>query len=553
LRSVGGRLAEALRDAGVDVLFGVPGGQTLPLYQATRALGLTHVVMRDERAAACAADAFARVAGRIGVCDATVGPGVTNLVSGLAEAYASSIPVLAIVADIRRDREHLRHRAVVSQALDQRAVLAPVVKWVGRVDQAEALDDVLSHALRVATTGRSGPVALEIPEDVFVAPAVEARREFTPADGAFPRFRGSAPTDALDQAAAWLAQATRPLVLAGGGVHLSAGAPAVAALARHAGIPIVTTINGKGTIDETDPLAAGVVGLFGSARALAAFDQADVVLVLGSKLDQFTTHGWRLPHAGQRVIHVDSDAEELGRTGAAALLVLADVRDTAVALTGRLAARAGTGSWVDALPFAAAVAAPSGARLDGGDAARAISDALSPGDVVVCDASYASGWGAAHVRVAAGRTFVAPRGLAGIGWSGGAALGARLAADPARRVVVLAGDGGWAYGMAEVETAARLDLDIVYVILNNSALAWINHGEEKMGMDTRSTFLDVDFAAIARALGGRGQRVGSATELAGALRDALEGKGPAVIDVATSADTAPTVSLREARQLLAEA
>src|SRR5690606_26489913 len=284
-RDVGDRLVEALLAGGGDAMFGVPGGQTLPLYAAARRPGMRHVVMRDERAAACAADAFARVSGGIGVCDATVGPGATNLVSGLAEAFASSIPLLAIVADVPTSWSHLRRRGVASQALEQAPLLAPVTKWVARVERADALDEMLDQALRVATTGRPGPVVLEIPDDVFQADPGTARRRFEPEAFASPRQRTAPARDALEAALRLIAATRRPLVLAGGGVHLSGAAEAVTRLAEATGIPVATTLNGKGTLDERHPLAAGVVGIFGDVRAGRALARADLVVVLGSKLD----------------------------------------------------------------------------------------------------------------------------------------------------------------------------------------------------------------------------------------------------------------------------
>lgn len=544
--NVGERIAEVLRAIDAPVLFGVPGGQTLPLYNATRTAGMAHVITRDERNAACAADAYARVSGRLGVCDATVGPGVTNLVSGLAESYASSVPVLAIVADIRSDHHHLRRRSVVSQAVAQGPLLDGVTKWVGRVDRAAALDDVLAQAIRVATTGRPGPVALEIPEDVWIEETT-ATRSFDPADGAAPRFR-SAPDPALvERVADLLRTAARPVVLAGGGVIGADAGCVLAALAERHGLPIVTTINGKGAIDERSPLAVGVVGLFGSAAALRALDGADLVLVVGSKLDQFSTHRWRIPRPDQVTIHIDIDGEEIGRTGPVDVGIVADARLALEAIGEALGDGASdTEPW-----FTTPVAEVPPERSPAGGlhpaaVCRAVSDALAPGDVVVCDASYASGWGAANVVATRARRFVAPRGLAGIGWSGGAALGAALAAEPGERVVVLTGDGAWGYAAAEVETAVRWGMTVTYVVLNNSGYGWIIHGEERMGGTHRSTLGDVDFAAVARGYGGAGTRATTLAEVRAAVAEGLAGGGPHVVDVVTAGDVAPIVSLRAA-------
>ena len=547
--TVGARLARILADGGVGAVFGVPGGQTLPFYAAVEDAGLQHVLMRDERAAACAADAHARLSGSVGFCDATVGPGATNLVSGLAEAHGSSIPVIAIVADIRRDRAHLRRRAAASQALDQAALLAPVTKWVGRVETADSLELVLAQALRVATGGRPGPVVLEIPEDVFSAEAADPPSgavAWGPADFAYPRHRSAPSPDAVEQAAALLAGAERPLILAGGGVTFSDASLAVRELAEAQQIPVTTSISGKGTIDETSPLAAGAAGQFGTVRGNAALRAADVVLVLGCKLGSLTTHSWQLPTPGQAVIHADVDGEEIGRTGPVAVGIVADARETANALAQALAGRTPNGNWLDSLEGEGGAAQPDPAgAIPPHLLADVLGEALREDDVLVCDASLASGWGAAFVPVRRPRSFIAPRGLAGIGWGGGGVVGARLATPPDRRMVLLTGDGAWGYCLSEFETAARLGLDLTYIVLNNAALAWITHIEARREQPLRSLFSDVDFSGVARAMGGEGERVTNLEAFEVALQTALSTPGPYLIDALTAQDASPIISLAD--------
>jgi acetolactate synthase I/II/III large subunit len=350
-------------------------------------------------------------------------------VSGLAEAYESGVPVLAIVADIPRGWDHLRDRGVASQATGQRELLAPVCKWVARLDHPRAVDDTLDHALRVAVTGRPGPVVLEIPDDVFSAPAERTPRPRDLAGAAsWPRYRSLPHPRDVDRAVRVLAGSTRPLLLAGGGALASAAGEAITAFARSLGVPVATTIDGKGAVDERRPLAAGVVGAFGSTIANRALRAADTVLVIGRKLDQLSTFDWRLPADGQIVLHVDADATEIGRAVPVDLGLVGDARETVTLLHAGLTGTVARWNWY-------ATGERNGTRVvaDGeGDGVspvavvRAISDTLDSGDVLVSDASLASGWAAAHhVVKRAGRGMIAPRGLAGIGWAGGAALGAR--------------------------------------------------------------------------------------------------------------------------------
>ena len=543
--TIGERLAQVIANGGTRAMFGVPGLQTLSMYGAADGAGLQHVLMRDERAAACAADAYARLSGSVGVCDATVGPGATNIVSGIAEAYAASIPVLAVIADVRSDLVHLRRRAVVSQAVDQAALFRPITKWFGRIDRPETFEAMLDQALRIATTGRPGPVILELPEDVFTAPTTAdgVARTFGPQAFRYPRQRSApSPTD-IEEAVSLISAAQRPLLLCGGGVAFSDASSAISTLAETHQIPVITTVSGKGTLDENSSLSGGVTGAFGTALANSALAAADVVIAVGCKFGQFTTHYWRLPRADQTVIHIDIDGEEIGRAIAVRLGIVADAQEAAIALTEALAGSryAGT-NWLSDL--ATDDADPTG-PTDGVSPrilSRLLSDALRDEDVLVCDASLASGWGASGVLRRRARSFIAPRGLAGIGWSGGAAIGARYAVESDRRVVVLAGDGGWGYSLSEVETAARMNLNLTYVILNNSALGWIRHSEDRLHYQPKSSFADVDFASVARGMSAHGTRVTNLEQVSDALHAALNDDAPHVLDVVTTRDETPVRS-----------
>ena len=392
---------------------------------------------------------------------------------------------------------------------------------------------------------------LEIPDDVFAdtQPEGAPQRAFGPDAFRYPRFRPAPAAAALEEAARLIASAERPLVLAGGGVTFSDASEAVAALAEAHQLPVATTISGKGSIDERSPLAAGVAGTFGTRRAAAALLAADVVLLLGTKLGQLTTFGWQLPSPSQTVIHVDIDGEEIGRTGEVAVGIVADAREAATALSAALTALDYRGrNWLGA---------PDGERgaaqtARGGSVAphllaSALSDALREDDVLVCDASLASGWGAVFAPVRRPRSFIAPRGLAGIGWGGGGVIGARLAVPPDRRVVLLVGDGAWGYSLSELETAARLGLDITYVVLNNASLAWIQHIEQRREHDEPSIFSDVDFASVAHAMGGEAERFTNLEDFEAQLEVALQTPRPYLLDVVSSVDASPILALDTVR------
>ena len=546
--TVGERLLSLI--AGPDAaLFGVPGGQTLPLYAASGAAEARHLVVRDERNAVTAADAYARLTGTVGICDATVGPGATNLVSGLAEAYASSIPLIAVVADTRRDAEHLRRHSVASQSFEQSETLAPVTKWVGRVHEPAALDEVVDQALRVATVGRPGPVVVSIPEDIFLGPAELLRpRTILDTDRDFPRHRPHPDPDLTEAIAQRIMAAERPVILAGGGVVFSGAAPALSALAEACLLPVATSLNGKGAIDERHRLSAGVVGGFGSQRGNLVVQASDLIVAIGTKHSQLGTHGWRLPGAGQTVVHVDIDGTEIGRAIPAQIGIVADARSFCASLAAALEGWQGPSTpWIDGIrPAEDAAGDDSGVRPEA--VVGSLDRLLGPTDVLVCEASLSSGWGARYFRVKrAGPGMLAPRGLAGLGWAPGAALGARVA-RPEGRVVALTGDGGWGYGLSETETAVRYGLGITTVVLNNSSLAWIRHSESRMNMPYNTDFSPVDFAATARAMGADGRRIDRPEGVEATIEAALETSGPSVVEVTVSPEATPLIRYGSVRR-----
>lgn len=304
-------------------------------------------------------------------------------------------------------------------------------------------------------------------------------------------------------------------------------------------MPVVTTINGKGAIAETERGACGVTGVFGTDYANQILGDADVVMVIGSKLGQFGSFEWRLPASDQRVVHIDIDGDEIGRTTPCELGVVADARNVVEALLECASGDVDARWWHESMARTARdIGASTVGEIHPALAVRIIDDFVDDSTIVVSDASLASGWVSQeiHTRVS-GRTVLAPRGLAGIGWAGGAAIGAAIA-RPEHRIISVAGDGAWAYTMAEVETASRLGSPITFVVLNNAGLGWINHIERRIGRAPRSTFTRVDFAAAGSALGAHGVRVTTAEELSVAIAEA-SADGPTVIDVATTLDVSP--------------
>lgn len=305
----GGRaLGEMLKLSEAGLLFGMGGFQLLPFYEACRALGLKHALINDERCGAFAADAYARITNRPGVVDATQGPGATNLVTGLAESFNAGIPIIAITGNTNREHSWKN----MTQEARQIDVLRPVVKEVVRIDMVARIPEAVRRAYAVATSGRPGPVLIDIPEDIAHAEYDFASTDFWIDPGTLKaQARRSLPDPAeLEKAAAMLSSAKRPLLLAGGGVHVSDAYDALLALAEGQGIPVAHTMSGKGVIACGHPLSAGVFGRY-SRIANELIEAADCLVVVGCKLGEIATRRFSLIGADKPVIHIEIWPEEI--------------------------------------------------------------------------------------------------------------------------------------------------------------------------------------------------------------------------------------------------
>ena len=559
---VGDRLAELLAENGVDHVYGVPGGQTLPLYEGISKLSekIQHILMRDERSAGYAADAHARISGRVGVCDATVGPGATNLTSPLAEAYCSSIPVIAIISDISQAWEHRRTRGNASQALDQLGMFECMTKWIVKITDPKALDTSVAAAFRVATTGKPGPVVICIPEDVFRADfafrgPVEGR------DGAtYPKTRSvPAPSD-VKAAAQLLANADRPVMVVGGGAHISGSYDEVRTLAEKLKCAVVTTISGIGILESDHPQCFGTTGTFGNPVARDIVQSADAVLFVGCKVGQLTTFTYRCPAKNTPIIHLDIDPEEIGRNYTNSLPLVGDATLGLQALIAELEGAEPKADWNFyelKEDYQAWYVDKTDPTHDKDEPLRPpalmalLNEKLTDRDLIVCDASLASGWAASFLKYeSSGRKNLSPRGLAGLGWGSPAAVGAALALDKKKRIIQLAGDGGFGYSVAELEVMARLKLPIVTILLNNDILGWIKHIQRDAYQNNyiSSDFAHVDFAMVAQGFGARSYTARTLGEFEEVLAKEANPEGPALIEVISDQWSSPVLNLQAANE-----
>jgi acetolactate synthase-1/2/3 large subunit len=548
----GGRaLAEMLQAHGVGPMFGMGGFQLLPFYEAVRALGLKHYLINDERCGAFAADAYARVTNRPGVCDGTLGPGATNLVTGLIESFNAGIPQVVLIGDANRDHAWKN----MTQEARQVEILRPAVKELIRVEATKRIPELTRRAFAVATSGRPGPVVLDVPEDVC-----HGEHDFEAADFWFDpgtlaaQARRTRPDpQELARAAAIIVRAERPLLLVGGGIHISAAWDALQALAERFAIPVAHTMSGKGAIACTHPLSAGLFGRY-SRIANELIAASDALIVVGCKLGEIATKRFALIPPGKPLIHIDILPEEIGRTTRTDVGLAADARlalaDLAAELGDGAAARARRKSYCDEVPARMAAWRDSAAdRLKSTETpinvGRLIDElnTLMPEDaILVADGGFAGHWGGLLFDTKrSGRHFIPDRGFASIGYGVPGSMGAQLAAG-SRRVVGLTGDGGFNMTIGEMETARRVGAPFVLCVFNNAASGYVKalqHAVFGSGNYQSSELVEMDYAAIARAMGCRGIRVEDPAKLGAAIREGLENtSSPTVLDVVVTRDPA---------------
>jgi acetolactate synthase-1/2/3 large subunit len=548
----GAALAEMLKLAGAGPIFGMGGFQLLPFYEACRALGLRHVLINDERCGAFAADAYARVTNRPGLCDGTLGPGATNLTTGLIEALNAGMPMIAVIGGA--NRQHAWKN--MTQEARQFDILRPAAKDAIRIEVTARVPELLRRAFAVATSGRPGPVLIEVPEDVAHNEHDFDAAEFWIDPGTLKaQARRTRPDpDLLAAAGRLLAEADRPLILAGGGVHLSEAYDALLRLAEAEGIPVAHTMSGKGAIPCTHALSAGLFGRY-DRIANAMIAESDCLLVVGCKLGEIATRRFALIPPGKRLIHIDILPEEIGRTtradvalAADARLALSDLADFLADGDARLRRRA---EWVASVPRRMA-RWREGARerlesterpINVGRLMGELNRVLPADAVLVADGGFAAHWGGLFFDTKqAGRSFVPDRGFASIGYGVPGGIGAQLGVGPKRRVVALTGDGGFNMSMGELETARRIGAPIVVCIFNNAASGYVKalqHAVFGPGNYQSSDLAEMDYAAVARAMGCHGIRVEDPDALEGALREGLANTtSPTVLDIVVTRDPA---------------
>jgi acetolactate synthase-1/2/3 large subunit len=525
---------------GVEIIFGLCGDTSLPFYDALARLphGMRHILARDERSAAYMADGYARVSGKVGVCEGPSGGGVTYILPGLAEANESSVPLLCINSDISVGA---RGRYTLTE-LDQGALMRPVTKWNTVVDRAVDLPQAFRQAFKQITSARPGAAHIALPFDVQNDLVAGSEVYGDASFGSCPAQRLAPAASSVEAAARLITQARNPLFICGGGVVISQAEPELVELAERLSAPVATTISGKGSIDEQHGLAVGVVGSNGGTpETRAIVDQADLIIFVGCRAGSVTTERWRHPTKGStKVIHLDVDVAVPGTNYPTDAALVGDAKLGLKRLNEALAA---TRRPLDTAPVEAAkeqkfakfqaLAESNETPIKPERVIAELTRALDPDAIVVADAGTPCPYFSAYYPVRGnGRRFISNRAHGALGYSMAAAMGAHLA-QPKVKCVAVMGDGSFGFTCGELETAARYRLPVTFIVIANASYGWIKAGQ-RSGYGQRYFAVDfavTDHAAVAAAFGVKSWRVTEPSELAKALKEALAHDGPSLVDI----------------------
>jgi acetolactate synthase-1/2/3 large subunit len=516
-------IVAAMERCGVRTVFGIPGLHISHLYEAlSKTSGIRHVLMRHEQGAGFAADGYARVSGEAGVCVTTTGPGATNTLTPLMEAYADSIPVVVLAGQIDADLIGLE-KGLLHEISDQAAMFEPVTKRAERPRTAAAVTQSVAVALADATAGRPRPCYVELPTDLLAAEQTAWLLE--------PEI---APSPAIDAAAVGcgaviLGGARRPVIVAGGGALWNEAPAAIVKLAELLSAPVLTTVQGNGVIDGRHPLSAGCINP-DTGGAPWLLGQADAVLVVGSQLDGDSTTRWTLPLPG--LVRIDIDPTEITRNYAPAVAIIGDAQTATTAITAELAdtrsewgaaaaERARQLTWDSVGPaFAAEV-----------EMMRSLRQAAPDDTIMVSDQGIVNSWTAWFWPAYQPRSQLFPWGGATLGYGLPAAIGAAAAA-PAQPILLMAGDGGFMFTANELATCAKYGLNITIVVANNSGYGSIAYGHRSaFGHDGDTALLNPDFVALSASFGIPAHRVHDLADVAAHVDAGLQETGPSLIEV----------------------
>ena len=524
-------VCESLLKEGVEVMFGLPGGAVLPLYGALSGYpGIRHVLVRHEQAAVMAADGYARATGRVGVCTATSGPGATNLVTGIAGAMMDSIPVVIITGQV--PRAAIGRDAF--QETDVTGITLPITKHSYLVMQASDIAPAIKEAFHIASTGRPGPVLVDIPKDVLL----DERAEFIwPEQVDLPGYHppGEADPEQIARAAELINQSERPVIFAGHGVLISHAYEELAQLAEKAQIPVAPTLLGISSFPTSHYLNMGMSGMHGWAHSSLAIDEADLLISLGMRFDDRITGRLKDFAPNAKIVHVDVDPSEIDKNVRATAPVVGSVKQVLRQLLPLVESNVHM-DWLRRVDALRSEHPPMLIRQSEGllpqFVLRTLTEATQGQAIIVTGVGQHQMWAAQFCSFTEPNTLITSGGLGSMGYEVPGALGAKMG-RPDKTVWSIAGDGGFQMTMCDLATAVENNIDVKFAIFNNGTLGMVHQWQDLFYQ--KDYFATVysgnpDFVKLAEAYGIPGIRVTEKDQVAGAIQQAMETPGPAVID-----------------------
>ena len=525
-------ILECLKEQGVDTIFGYPGGTILNVYDAIYKYGdqFRHVLTSHEQGAAHAADGYARATGKVGVCMATSGPGATNLVTGIATAYMDSIPIVAITANVSvpllgKDS---------FQEVDIAGITMPVTKHNFIVKDVNHLADTIRRAFQIAGSGRPGPVLVDVTKDVTAAMA-----EYEPAVPAPIEKKTDISEEELEQAAVLINAAKKPYVLVGGGAILSDAAQEVRAFVKKLQAPVADTLMGKGAFPGTDDLYTGMLGMHGTKTANFGVSQCDLLVVLGARFSDRVIGNAAKFASQAKIVQLDIDPAEVNKNIHVTASVTGDLKASLEKLTERIAPQ-DHAEWLAKIQELKAQypLKYDHQALTGPAVIEEIYRETKGEAIITTDVGQHQMWAAQYYKYTQPRTFLTSGGLGTMGYGLGACIGAKCGC-PDKTVINIAGDGCFRMNMNELATASRYGIPVIEVVINNHVLGMVRQWQT-LFYDKRysATILEdkVDFVKVAEGLGVKAVRVTELSQLAPAIRQAVEEKVPYFIDVQIDKD-----------------
>lgn len=513
-------VVECLKKEGVKIIFGYPGGTIMPVYDVFyQEPSIKHILTRHEQGAAHAADGYARATGNVGVCIATSGPGATNLVTGLANAYLDSIPLVAFTGQVPTNLIGTD----AFQEVDINGITLPITKNNYVVREVRDLASIIQEAFYIARTGRPGPILIDLPKDIQLAQTEFKYPEKVSLNGYKPTFSGH--IQQIKAAAQEISKAKRPVIYAGGGVISSNASSELRDLAFKANIPVTTTLMGLGTFPETHPLSLGMLGMHGTAYANYAISAADLIIALGVRFDDRVTGKLSEFGSQAKIIHIDIDPAEIGKNILVDIPIVGDLKKVLKKINEIIDKKENT-EWLEKIKDwkrKYPLKYENNQELKPQYIIEEVYKISEGKAVIVTDVGQHQMWAAQYYQYTMPRTFISSGGLGTMGYGLPAAIGAKIGC-PDKTVICISGDGSFQMNLQELATAINNHLTIMVIIMNNNYLGMVRQWQEfffnKRYSSTALTG-NPDFVKLIEAYGGTGIRVNKKQELYPALEKAL--------------------------------